>query len=89
VPVSRAWVTWRDFEIEREKTGERFGLYTQKKDLAVIAKYPKRLGFSAQLLGEKGGRKKSDAKASAARANGALGGRPKDAKPHNVAAASL
>lgn len=78
--VSRAWVKWRDFEIQRRITGEPVGLYAQEKDLALFAHKPNRLGSIARLMGHKGGRSTSDAKARAARSNGALGGRPRKAR---------
>ena len=76
--VSRAWIKWRDFEIARRITGEPVGLYAQNKDLALFADKPNRLSAIARLLGHKGGRATSEAKARAARANGALGGRPRN-----------
>lgn len=39
---------------------------------------------AAAALGRKGGKAKSEAKAAAARANGAKGGRPRKAKPCDV-----
>lgn len=76
--VTRAWVRWRDFEVERRITGEPVGLYAQNRDLALFARLPNRLGPIATLLGRKGGRSRSEAKVRAARANGALGGRPRN-----------
>lgn len=75
--VTRAWEKWRDFEIQRRITGEPVGLYAQEKDLALFAHKPNRLGSIARLMGHKGGRSTSEAKSRAARANGALGGRPR------------
>ena len=75
--VTRAWEKWRDFEIQRRVTGEPIGLYAQAKDLALFAHKPNRLASIASLMGHKGGRSTSEAKARAARANGALGGRPR------------
>ena len=74
--VMRAWQRWKGFEIERRADGDPIGLYCQSRDLMAIAAKPNRLGFAAGLLGRKGGRAKSEAKANAVRANGALGGRP-------------
>ena len=76
--VTRAWGRWRDFELERRITGEPVGLYAQEKDLALFADKPNRLGSIARLMGHKGGRSTSEAKSRAARANGALGGRPRN-----------
>ena len=75
--VTRAWHAWRDFELHRRITGEPVGLYAQEKDLALFAHKPNRLGSIARLMGHKGGRSISVVKARAARANGALGGRPR------------
>jgi len=75
--VTRAWQIWRDFELQRRISGERVGLYAQEKDLALFAHKPKRLGSIARLMGNKGGHSTSEAKARAARSNGALGGRPR------------
>lgn len=36
--VSRAWAAWRKREIERRITGEPFGLYVQKKQIAPLAR---------------------------------------------------
>jgi hypothetical protein len=77
--VTRAWEAWRHFELQRRITGEPVGLYAQEKDLALFAHKPNRLGSIARLMGHKGGRSTSEAKACAARANGALGGRPRRA----------
>jgi hypothetical protein len=75
--ASRAWQIWKEFELRRRITGEKYPLFVNKRDLAVLAKYPKRLGFSAALLGEMGGKKTSQKKAHAARTNGSKGGRPR------------
>ena len=77
--VTRAWGEWREFELKRRVTGEPVGLYAQEKDLALFAHKPNRLGSIARLMGHKGGRSTSEAKVRAARANGALGGRPRRA----------
>jgi hypothetical protein len=89
--VTRAWEKWRDFEIQRRITGEPVGLYAQEKDLALFAHKPNRLGSIARLMGHKGGRSTSEAKSRAARANGALGGRPRKGirPPRNFDAAPV
>ena len=76
--VTRALRRWRDFELQRRITGEPVGLYAQEKDLALFADKPNRLGSIARLMGHKGGRSTSEAKSLAARANGTLGGRPRN-----------
>ena len=82
--VTRAWKRWEAFELGRHKSGEPVGLYAQAADLKVFAAKPNRLRFAAGCLGRKGGRAKSEAKAVAARANSAFGGRPR--KDADVAA---
>jgi hypothetical protein len=75
--VTRAWQRWKTFEVERLASGDPIGLYCQSRNLMVLAAKPNRLAFAASCMGRKGGRAKSAAKATAVRANGALGGRPR------------
>lgn len=77
--ITAAWEKWQAFELERRVTGDPLGLFAQAEDMRVFASKPNRLGYSAGRIGRKGGRSKSAVKASSARINGALGGRPRKA----------